>query len=73
MVDNLDYEMIMPVAVALVGGLAVVVFYWLHNAAVGVQMISETGVEITLFITAFLSQYSPLKMLEDRLELKEHY
>lgn len=73
MVDNLDDEMVMPVAVALVGCLAVVVFFWLHNAAVGVQMISETGVEITLFIAAFLSQYIPLKILEDRLDLKEHY
>lgn len=76
MVDNLDDEMIMPAAAALIGALAVVVFYWIHNAAVNgqdVQMISDTGVEITLFIAAFLSQYIPLKILEDRLDLKEHY
>lgn len=62
-----------PAGVALIGGLAVVIFYWLHNAVVGVEMLSEYGLEVTLFAAAFLSQYIPLKILEDRLELKDHY
>jgi hypothetical protein len=60
-------DMVAPAGVALVGALAVVIFYWLHQLVFGIDLVTETGVEITLFIAAFLAQYIPLKILEDRL------
>ena len=56
-----------PSGVSLVGGLAVVAFYWVHLAASGID-IGAGGVEITLFISAFLAQYIPLEIIRTKLE-----
>jgi hypothetical protein len=73
MAERVDEGGVLPAGVALIGGLAVVIFYWIHNAVLAVEVLSESGIEITLFAAAFLSQYIPLKILEGRLELKDHH
>lgn len=58
-----------PAVISLVGAIAVVLFYWLHLWAVGDGFAwDEDGVEITLFIAAFLAQYIPLAGIKSRIE-----
>ena len=52
-----------PAGISLVGASAVVIFYWLHLAALGIA-IGTSGVEITVFIAAFLAQYIPLAAIK---------
>jgi hypothetical protein len=54
-----------PAGISLIGAVAVVVFYWLHLAAVN-AVSAAPGIEVTLFIAAFLAQFIPLSMIEDR-------
>ena len=60
-------EMVAPVGVVLVGAMTVVLFYWVHRAVLGIGLMSANSVEVTLFLAAFLSQYIPLKIAEDRV------
>jgi len=55
-----------PAAISMVGAASVVVFYWIHMALTDAMTFSAQGVEVTLFISAFLAQYIPLAMLEER-------
>ncbi|QGA80950.1 hypothetical protein [Candidatus Nanohalobium constans] len=56
-----------PAGISLIGAATVVILYWVHLVALGTG-IGETGVEITLFISAFLAQYIPLAALKSDLQ-----
>ena len=54
-----------PAGISLVGAAAVVIFYWLHLAALEIG-IGTSGVEITIFIAAFLAQYIQLAAIKSQ-------
>ena len=56
-----------PAAISFVGAAAVVIFYWLHLAALELS-VGTSGVEITVFIAAFLAQYIPLMAIKSEHE-----
>lgn len=57
-------------ALSLVGAAAVVIVYWIHLALINRPLIDETGVSLTIFISAYLAQYLPLRALKTRLLTK---
>lgn len=57
-----------PAGISFVGALSVILFYWIYAALVSTADIMVTGVEITVFVSAFLSQYIPLALLKDELQ-----
>lgn len=60
-----------PIGTSFSGGIAVVLVYWIYLALVSRPPLEETGIAITIFLSAMISQYIPLKVLETRLK-KEH-
>ena len=57
-----------PAGISFIGAAAVVIFYWLHIVALGVTVEPGTGIEITLFISAFLAQYIPLTAINTEID-----
>jgi len=56
-----------PAGISFVGAAAVVISYWVYLAALQ-QSIGTSGVDITIFIAAFLAQYIPLAAIKSRHE-----
>ena len=56
-----------PSGISMVGAASVVVFYWIHMALTDAMTFSAQGVEITLFVSAFLAQYIPLIVLKEEM------
>lgn len=53
-----------PASLSFVGAVSVLVVYWLHLALLGLPLANETGVSITILVSAFLAQYIPLRLLK---------
>lgn len=65
--NDLDDSDIFPVSTSIMGGLSVIVFYWLHLFLVAETMPSAGGVSFTVFLAAFFSQYVPLRIVQSKL------
>ena len=56
-----------PAGISLAGAIAVILVYWVHLALISQPLINENGVSITIFVSAFVAQYIPLRVLKTRL------
>lgn len=63
-----DEIQVNPLGVGISGGIAVVLVYWIYLALVSRPPLEEAGISITIFLSALISQYIPLRVLETKLE-----
>lgn len=61
----MDENEIQAGLISLIGALAVIVVYWIHQLWVGSPPITESGVSVTIFLAAFFAQYIPLSMIRE--------
>ena len=64
MIDEIDIN---PLGTGFSGGIAVVLVYWIYLALVSRPPLEEAGVSITIFLSAMIAQYIPLRVLEMRM------
>lgn len=65
---ELDNSDIFPLSTSIIGGLSVVIFYWLHLFLVMDTMPNTGGMSFTVLLAAFFSQYVPLSIVKSKLE-----
>lgn len=64
MADGLEDENVPAATISLLGALAVLLVYWAHLALLELPLVNDTGVSLTVLISAFLAQYIPLKIMK---------
>jgi hypothetical protein len=62
---------LMPVTTSIAGAIGVLAVYWFHLFLIELPITDDTGVSFTIFVSAFIAQYIPLKTAESKYHLEE--
>jgi hypothetical protein len=71
MTNGNNNEGLMPVMTSLAGAIGVLLVYWFHLFLMEFPITDDTGVSVTIFVSAFVAQYIPLKTAESKYRLEE--